>query len=157
MIKKRSLIGQSVLEFALVLPLFFFMVTAIFDLGRAVLASSTLNNAVREGARYATVQKRNGDALTTNQNETTLCQTSVSDSTLVKNIKNKACAYVFGLTDIKNNTKIKAYYDADGTKVFVSLTYQFKPITPGMAAVLGKGKFLTIKAQSEMYLQAVAK
>lgn len=157
MINKRVSTAQSVLEFALVLPLFFFMVTAIFDLGRAVLASSTLNNAAREGARYATVQNRNGDTLITSPNETTLCQTSVSDSTLVKKIKNKACVYVYGLSDIKNNTKIKVYYDSAGTKVFVSLSYQFKPITPGMAAVLGKGKYLTINAQSEMYLQAVAK
>lgn len=42
-------------EFALVAPLFFFLLFAIIDFGRYVYYVQILNNAAREGARYAIV------------------------------------------------------------------------------------------------------
>jgi hypothetical protein len=47
--------GQSLAEFALVLPLFLAMVFGIIDLGRVIWAMDDLGNAAREGARYASV------------------------------------------------------------------------------------------------------
>ncbi len=44
--------GQGIIEFALVLILFLIVTLVIFDLGRAVIYYSVLNNAAREGARY---------------------------------------------------------------------------------------------------------
>ena len=44
-------------EFALVIPIFLLVVFGILDLGRAVYAYSTLNNAAREGARVALVDQ----------------------------------------------------------------------------------------------------
>ena len=51
--------GQALVEFAIVAPFFFFMLFAIIDFGRYVYYVQILNNAAREGARYAIV---NGDA-----------------------------------------------------------------------------------------------
>jgi len=42
-------------EFALVFPMFFVLLVAIFDFGRIVWARNSLENAAREGARYAIV------------------------------------------------------------------------------------------------------
>lgn len=53
--------GQSMVEFALILPLLVLMVAGIFDLGRAFFASITITNAAREGARYGTL---NSDYIT---------------------------------------------------------------------------------------------
>lgn len=47
--------GQSLVEFALVLPLFLLIITGIFDVGRAVWQENTLAYAAREGTRYAIV------------------------------------------------------------------------------------------------------
>lgn len=47
--------GQALLEFALVAPIFFFILFAILEFGRAVYVTQVLNNAAREGARYAIV------------------------------------------------------------------------------------------------------
>lgn len=47
--------GQALIEFALILPLLLIVLIATFDLARVVALSSTLDNAVREGTRYATV------------------------------------------------------------------------------------------------------
>ena len=54
---RRSNHGQGIVEFALVLMLFLVVVMVIFDLGRAVIFYSVLNNAVREGARYGVIDQ----------------------------------------------------------------------------------------------------
>ena len=51
--------GQALAEFALVAPVLFLMFFGIIEFGRFVLAYEELNNATREGARYAIV---NGSA-----------------------------------------------------------------------------------------------
>jgi Flp pilus assembly protein TadG len=47
--------GQSLVEFALVLPLFLLILAAIVDFGMALSSTITLSNAAREGARLGTV------------------------------------------------------------------------------------------------------
>jgi TadE-like protein len=49
--------GQALVEFALTIPIFLFVVLALFDMGRAVFAFNTLTNAAREGARTAIVNQ----------------------------------------------------------------------------------------------------
>jgi hypothetical protein len=52
--------GQALVEFALVLPLFITLVLAVFDIGRVIWARNDLENAAREGGRYAIVH---GDSI----------------------------------------------------------------------------------------------
>lgn len=49
--------GQALVEFAVVVPVFVLLLLGITDLGRAVYAYHTLNNAAREGARQAIVDQ----------------------------------------------------------------------------------------------------
>ena len=49
--------GQSLVEFAVILPVFVLILVGIFDLGRAVYAYSTVNNAAREAGRLAIVDQ----------------------------------------------------------------------------------------------------
>ena len=51
--------AQAMVEFALVAPIFFLMIFGIIEGGRFILFYETLNNAVREGARYAIVHGSN--------------------------------------------------------------------------------------------------
>lgn len=51
----RSEGGQSLVEFALILPVFLLIVTGVFDVARAVWQENTLAYAAREGTRYAIV------------------------------------------------------------------------------------------------------
>ncbi len=48
--------GQSLVEFAILLPVFLLIVVVIFDLGRAVYYYSVIFNAAREGALKALKQ-----------------------------------------------------------------------------------------------------
>lgn len=47
--------GQSLVEFALLLPLMILIITGLFDVARAVWEENTLAYAAREGTRYAIV------------------------------------------------------------------------------------------------------
>src|SRR5215212_9768522 len=51
--------GQAMVEFALVAPVFFLLLFGIIEGGRFILYYQTLNNAAREGARYAIVHGSN--------------------------------------------------------------------------------------------------
>jgi Flp pilus assembly protein TadG len=52
--------GQSLVEFALLLPLMILIITGLFDLARAVWQENTLAYAAREGTRYAIVHGASG-------------------------------------------------------------------------------------------------
>jgi Flp pilus assembly protein TadG len=49
--------GQTLVEFALILPIFILLLMGIFDLGRAVYAYNTISNAAREAVRVAIVDQ----------------------------------------------------------------------------------------------------
>lgn len=51
--------GQALAEFALVAPFFFLLLFGIIEGGRFLMYYETLNNATREGARYAIVHGSN--------------------------------------------------------------------------------------------------
>ena len=56
-LRRRDARGQSLVEFALILPLFVVILVGLFDGGRLVFDYNTVNNAAREGAREATVNQ----------------------------------------------------------------------------------------------------
>lgn len=49
--------GQSLVEFALVIPIIVLLVAAFVEIGRAVFAYNTIANAARQGARVAIVNQ----------------------------------------------------------------------------------------------------
>jgi Flp pilus assembly protein TadG len=51
--------GQALVEFALVAPIFFFLILATIEAGRFMYHYAVLNNATREGARYAIIHGAN--------------------------------------------------------------------------------------------------
>ncbi len=57
--------GQNMVEFALVMPIFFLLVFGTIELGFLVYTNHTLSNATREGARFAMVHgERSGEMAT---------------------------------------------------------------------------------------------
>ncbi|HSQ17048.1 MAG TPA: TadE/TadG family type IV pilus assembly protein [Anaerolineales bacterium] len=53
----NSTAGQSLVEFALLLPVLALLLAGVFDLGRAFHALIAINNAGREAARYGTLHR----------------------------------------------------------------------------------------------------
>ncbi len=56
---RRRSRGQALVEFALLAPVFFLVLFAIIEAGRFMFYYEVLNNATREGARYAIVNGAN--------------------------------------------------------------------------------------------------
>jgi hypothetical protein len=48
--------GQSLVEFALTLPIFLLLLVSVFDLGHVVWANNAISTAAREAARFAVVR-----------------------------------------------------------------------------------------------------
>jgi Flp pilus assembly protein TadG len=57
LIAGRAQHGQTIVEFALILPIFILVLVGIIDFGRAVYASSTIQNAAREAVRVGIVDQ----------------------------------------------------------------------------------------------------
>lgn len=57
--RSRRSRGQALPEFAIVAPLFFMLLFGIIEVGRFIFYYEVLNNATREGARYAIVNGAN--------------------------------------------------------------------------------------------------
>ena len=129
--------GQSLVEFALIIPLAIFLITGFFDLGRAVFNYSSLTNAVREATRYAIV----------NRTELTNATTYPTNNTL----QDKVMDYAFGMTLNRADIIVTVLQENNlFMTVSIEATYLYQPITPGVKALLGSTGGISIRAHSKM-------
>jgi Flp pilus assembly protein TadG len=56
-VRRRVGAGQTLVEFALAVPIIILLFMALFDFGRAIFAYNTVSNAARDGARIAIVDQ----------------------------------------------------------------------------------------------------
>ena len=119
--------GQSMIEFALILPLMVLVVVGIFELGRAFFAYIAISNAAREGARIYTFSP---DTTTIAQINTTV-STEIGNQTLVdpNNIASIVikCGNTYGVVD----TKLKLDACPSEQPIRVTVTYSHKLILGG--------------------------
>ena len=132
---------QSLLEFALVLPLILLLFLLFIDLGRIVYFHSALYNAVREGARYAIVTQFSSST----QRET--------------DIRQKVIGYSVALPVTPGDISIWCDRDPMATAenpceefVTVSAQVNIEPMTVFLAWILGSGNTYNIKAESTMQM-----
>jgi Flp pilus assembly protein TadG len=120
-------------EFALIVPVFILLLVGLFDVGRAVYAYNTVNNAAREAGRLAIVDQYEDD------------------------IKDEALAAASGLVVVRNDITVR-YEKADGSActalgtdaiatcvAVVTVPYRYEAATPLIGRLLG---IITIQGQS---------
>jgi Flp pilus assembly protein TadG len=56
--------GQSLVEFALIIPIVMLIMLGLFDLGRVVFINNSLSDGARDGARHAATRPRDADYCT---------------------------------------------------------------------------------------------
>ena len=61
--------GQALVEFAIILPVFFLVMAGMFDFGLGIYSDLTLVNAAREGARLGVINPGNTSAIETRVRE----------------------------------------------------------------------------------------
>lgn len=116
-------IGQALVEFALVAPLFFLLLFAIIDFGRYVYYVQIVNNAAREGTRYAIVHGSDG-----------LPPTGPPDDPSGSAVKAVVRHYLIGIVGDSSVLTIDPTWP-DGSNgrnnaVTVVITYQFRSALP---------------------------
>jgi Flp pilus assembly protein TadG len=124
--------GQSLVEFALVLPLFLVLVMGIVDLGLSVFAYNSITNAAREGARLAIV----------NQDTTKVTSKAKSQATVART-PTVTVAYYQANTDGTPNLAetcpvTGSSYIGVGCLAVVTFTGVYQPITPLIGSILFK-------------------
>jgi hypothetical protein len=149
-------LGQSLVEFALVFPIFFAILIGMVDVGRAVWANNAIANASREAARYATVHggtKENpcpvGPPVTSGENKTviptassTCLYPSPSKEAIRDVARGHAVAGGFPVTievcygsDCSGDTDAFGATNARGTPVTVHVTSEVPMILPKLVGI----------------------
>lgn len=158
----RSKAGQSLVEFALLLPLLMLLIMGLFDVGRAVFYYSILNTAVREGTRFAVVQSDceyrvnvgscDGGYWESAADYPLNCNDAISQGNL--NICNEVRSKLFDVTELSSSEiTINHLTTVDGDPLIsIDIEFLFEPITPGIA-LFGD---LFLHAHSQMLRTAVA-
>ncbi len=122
--------GQSLVEFALILPLFMLIVLGIFDFGRAIYGYSALHNAAREGARYGAVHP---------------CDTT--------GIIDMAQQMAVGLGEGIQVTPAIIYSGFVPSTIQVSVEFRFQTVTPLIGAFLGSDGAIVLKSSSHHHIE----
>ena len=128
--QRRRSRGQSLVEFALVLPVFLVFLAAALDLGRVFYANITLNNAAREGAFQAAITP----AL---YQEDQACNQATNR--VVCRIQNETQGSMITVapTDIDMSCSVAGCADAPGSLVTVEVRGTFRLVTPLLSFIFG--------------------
>lgn len=122
----RRSAAQALAEFAMVAPLFFVLLLGIIEAGRFIFYYETLNNATREGARYAIVNGAN----------TLGCPTgppapgSAGCDTTGEDVKTRVRQAAFGV--MTGITVTPTWYpdNGRGSTVTVAATFTYRTLAP---------------------------
>lgn len=131
--------GQSLVEFAIMLPLLLLIITGVFDAGRAVWQENTLAYAAREGTRYAIVHG-SGSALILGPN-----------NPAEPNITAIVQAAAVGVAGVTVVTGWPDGGNERGMRVTVDATAQFVPLPSYY--LLGNAFRITLKGGSSLVIQ----
>jgi PKD repeat protein len=122
--------GQSLVEFALVLPVFLVFLAAALDLGRVFYANITLNNAAREGAFEAAKHPASFGAGQS-------CDASDAGR-IVCRVKFEASSSAVAIADGDISASCNsACTSAAGSTVTVNIKGNFQLVTPILSAIFG--------------------
>jgi Flp pilus assembly protein TadG len=140
--------GQSLVEFAMVLPILTILIFGVIDFSLGLRSYISLTNATREGARYAAVGNAPGSFPTN-------CD-GVSNTTTV----GRVCVAMEGL-DLDSIASLSVTYpngQSPGNSVVVSAEYTHEFITPlaDLASFFSGGSFpdtLSLDTSSDMRLE----
>jgi Flp pilus assembly protein TadG len=117
--------GQTLVEFALIVPIFILMMVGIFDVGRAVYANSTINNAAHEAVRLAIVDQNMADVRDRAMSQAVGVGVAPADVTVRWLNADYADLAPCNVTPV------------DGCTVEVTVEYQFTPATPMIGSLMG--------------------
>jgi TadE-like protein len=135
--------GQTMVEFAIVATMFFFLIFALLDFGRLFFVQMNLQEAVQEAARYAST----GNHLPNPNNPG---QTLSRVQSITTEAEQAAFGWGANVTNIKISSLNGGVGSAGGPGdvVTVSLTVSLKLLTPIVAAGFPNGMYTFISSST---------
>ena len=144
--------GQSLIEFALILPIALFLILGFFDLGRAIFYYSSLTNAVREAARSMIVEG--------NHDNEEAIRTAIEDELETFAFAINPADIVFGFTYFTENDDMRTPTPSVPpsatnpiTNIVISASYSYVPVTPFISRLLNNGS-ITLVTHSTMRISS---
>jgi len=131
--RKNPNIGQSLIEFALILPLLALLILGLFDLGMAVYTQNLIANASREGARTGILLAQDDNA-----------------------IRTRVRTAAPGLNLPNSQIQISpAFPRTFNQPITVTVSYTYTTITPLIGQIVGNGGRLRLSSTSVMIVEGV--
>ncbi len=140
--KRRSSVGQGLVEFALILPLLLMVLIGIFEFGRILLIYSNLFNAAREGVRYGITNPRDQGGIYDRAIEHTLL---ISEGDPDLSVEVTYDAGPGGAARDRDTVTV-------GDRVLVQVTYPIRPMTPFFDPLVG---VINLNTQAARTVQSV--
>lgn len=148
--RNRSRRAASAVEFAFVAIVFFMLMMGIFEYARYLFTQQLLNNAAREGARYAVTNL--GTASTTDvQNYVDSYLSGMGANSLVGYSATSNISVYQADPTTGGNTSISWQNAAWGTSIGVNISGTYKPIVPGLIKLTGS---LSVSATCTITVEA---
>jgi Flp pilus assembly protein TadG len=119
-------LGQSLVEFSLATFMLCMMVLAVCEMGRMVLVYTTVANAARAGARYATVH---GSSRTAGAGSTNASGPSNNPAQVLTVVKDFASAGLLTPSRLVITVAYPGASNAPGQLVNVTVKYPYDPLT----------------------------
>jgi len=137
--------GAVLVEFALVVSLFFLLVFGMIDFGLAINAKTQMTNAGREGARLATVDVNADVEARVRDVASNLDQAKLSVTVVCQEPDDSPCdGPGFPPGDLN--------HASTGDSVIVTVDYIYDPITP-LSNFIGGGGGITLRSVTEMRVE----
>jgi Flp pilus assembly protein TadG len=137
--------GQSLVEFALALPIFLILVMGIIDFSWGLKSWISITNAAREGARYGAEHCSSGDYTNSDIEQRAIDTASgLAESNLTASV------------DTSSGVSCDATPNS-GESLVVNVTYDYELITPlaGMLSIFGGGipSSVTLNTSADMRIE----
>ena len=125
--------GQSLVEFALILPILLILMLGILDFGRAIFAYNSVSNGARSGARVAIVNQ------------------DIDEITAAV----EAEAYGLDGVDVTFDPNVEGSADCPsiGCVIEVGVSTEYIPATPIFSQLVGS---ITVSSESQMPIERVS-
>jgi len=141
--------GQSLTEFALILPVLLLVIFGVLDFGRAIYAYNAVSNAAREGGRTAIVNQTTTDIRNRAiQQATTLGIDSASTSCPPAGASGVCIEFKNAALTANCLTSTGAL----GCVAVITVKYSMTPLTPIIGSILGP---IPITAQTKQAIESV--
>jgi Flp pilus assembly protein TadG len=135
---RRRQRGQSLAEFAIVMPIFLVLVMGIVDFGMGLKSWISITNAAREAARWGAIHCSSGDYTNSDVEQRAIDTATGLDTDMLDATVDTAAGV--SCDDSQNSTQ----------SLVVNVDYEYKLITPlaGMLSFLGGGASSSINLSS---------